>query len=83
VKNFFVSVVARNKIMDVVVRITIVYGYPYEEKRNDFISETHGLFLNWDRPATIGGDFNLGRSHIDKNNRCWRFEMGRQVSCIY
>jgi hypothetical protein len=33
VKNYSVSVVARNKIMDVVVRITIVYGYPYEEKR--------------------------------------------------
>jgi hypothetical protein len=32
-ENYSVSVVARNKIMDVVVRITIVYGYPYEEKR--------------------------------------------------
>jgi hypothetical protein len=33
VKNYSVSVVARNKIMDAVVRITIEYGYPYEEKR--------------------------------------------------
>jgi hypothetical protein len=31
-------------------------------------SELHELFLNWDRPAMIGGDFNLIRSSEDKNN---------------
>jgi hypothetical protein len=31
VKNFSVSVVVRNKISDIVVRITTVYGSPYEE----------------------------------------------------
>jgi hypothetical protein len=44
-----------------------VYGSAYEEKKQEFISELHELFLNWDGPAMIGGDFNLIRSSQDKN----------------
>jgi endonuclease/exonuclease/phosphatase (EEP) superfamily protein YafD len=68
IRNFSVSVIARNKIVDVTVRITTVYGSPYEEKKDDFISELHELFLHWEGPAIIGGDFNLVRSHLDKSN---------------
>jgi hypothetical protein len=47
IKNFSVTVVARNKILGLVVRITIVYGSPYEEKKDEFISELHELFQHW------------------------------------
>jgi hypothetical protein len=68
IRNYSVSVVARNKIADVVVRITTVYGYPYDEKKDEFISELHELFLHWEGAAIIGGDFNLVRSQVDKSN---------------
>jgi endonuclease/exonuclease/phosphatase (EEP) superfamily protein YafD len=68
IKNFSVSVVARNKIADLGVRITTIYGSPYEEKKDEFISELHELFLHWKGSAIIGGDFNLVRSQLDKNN---------------
>jgi hypothetical protein len=35
--------VARNKLADVVVRITTGYGCSYEEKKDEFISELHEL----------------------------------------
>ena len=66
--KFSVSVIAKNKVSNIVVRITTVYGSPYEEFKQAFISELHDLFLNWDGPAIIGGDFNLVRSQADKNN---------------
>jgi hypothetical protein len=68
VKSFSVSVVIRNKISDTIVRITTVYGSPYEEGKQAFISELLELFLNWDGPALIGGDFNLVRNQTDKSN---------------
>jgi hypothetical protein len=68
IKIFSVSVVLKNKISEVICRITTVYGFAYEERKHEFISELHELFLNWDGPAMIGGDFNLIRSSEDKNN---------------
>jgi endonuclease/exonuclease/phosphatase (EEP) superfamily protein YafD len=38
-----------------------------KKKKQEFISELHDLFLHWDGPALIGGDFNLIRSSLDKN----------------
>jgi hypothetical protein len=61
-KSFSVSTVVRVKSSGVVIRLTIVYGSPYEEGKDAFISELHELFLSWDGPAMIGGDFNLVRS---------------------
>jgi hypothetical protein len=68
IKTFSVSVVLKNKISEAICRITTVYGSAYEERKHEFISELHELFLNWDGPAMIGGDFNLIRSFKDKNN---------------
>jgi hypothetical protein len=68
IKTFSVSVVLKNKISENICRITTVYGSAYEKKKQEFISEIHELFLNWDGPAMIGGDFNLIRSSKDKNN---------------
>jgi endonuclease/exonuclease/phosphatase (EEP) superfamily protein YafD len=36
-----------------------MYGFPYENGKDAFIYELHDLFLNWDGPTIIGGDFNL------------------------
>jgi hypothetical protein len=52
----------------VVVRLITVYGSPYEEGKDSFISELHELFLDWDGPAMIGGDFNLVGFQSDKSN---------------
>jgi hypothetical protein len=68
IKNFSISVVARNKIADVIIRITTIYGSPYEERKDEFISKLHELFRNWEVPALIGGDSNLVRSQLDKSN---------------
>jgi hypothetical protein len=68
IKSFSVSTVVRiKKSFGIVVRLTIAYGSPYEGK-DTFILELHELFLSWDGPAMIGGDFNLVRSQSDKSN---------------
>jgi hypothetical protein len=78
IKTFSISVVLKNKISENICRITTVYGSAYEEKKQELISELHELFLNWDGPSMIGGDFNLIRSSKDKNNSniYYRCDMG-------
>jgi hypothetical protein len=68
IKSFSVSKIVRIKSSGVEIRFTTVYGSPYEEGKYSFISELHELFLSWDGPAMIGGDFNLVRSQCDKSN---------------
>jgi hypothetical protein len=68
IKTFSVSAVVKNRRNDYICRITTVYGSAYEDKKQEFISELHELFLNWEGPALIGGDFNLVRFLEDKNN---------------
>lgn len=45
-----------------------MYGSPYEEGKDDFLSELHYLFLDDKTPTLIGGDFNLVRYKKDKSN---------------
>ena len=68
IRKFSVSVVVKIRRNDVVIRMTTVYGSPYEDGKQEFLSELHELFVNWDGPAIIGGDFNLVRSQTDKSN---------------
>ena len=68
IRRFSVSVIVNIKNMDKIIRITIVYGSAYEDGKQAFTSELHVLFINWEGPALIGGDFNLVRSQDDKNN---------------
>ena len=68
IKKFSVSVVVKNRSDDLVSRVTTVYGPTYEVDKQDFISELHSLFLNWEGPAIVGGDFNLVRTPEDKND---------------
>jgi hypothetical protein len=62
IKSFYVSTVVKITSSGMIVRLTTVYGSPYEEGKFAFISELHELFLNWEGLAMIGGDFNLVRS---------------------
>jgi hypothetical protein len=55
VKIFSDSVVVKNKIIDFVYRITTVYDSTHEEKKQEFISELHELFLHLEEPALVGG----------------------------
>jgi hypothetical protein len=52
----------------VTVRLSTIYGSPYKEGKDEFISEMHELFRNWEERAMIGGDFNLVRHECDKSN---------------
>jgi hypothetical protein len=55
VKVFSVSTIVKIKSSGLNIRLTTVYGSPYEEGKEAFISELRELFLNWDGPAMIGG----------------------------
>jgi hypothetical protein len=45
-----------------------VYGSPYKEGKEEFISKLHSLFLDSSVPTLIGGDFNLVSYQSDKTN---------------
>ena len=74
IKSFSVSVIVKIRKNEIIVRFTTVYGSPYEEGKHAFISELHELFVNWDGPAIMGGDFNLVRSQVDKSNGTFDFK---------
>ena len=45
-----------------------VYGSPYEEGKEEFISELHSILMGTSGPMLIAGDFNLVRYQTDKSN---------------
>ena len=45
-----------------------VYGSPYEEGKDEFISELHEILISTSGPLLLGGDFNLVRYQTDKSN---------------
>jgi hypothetical protein len=55
-KNFSVNVVIEIRNSGVTIRLSTVYGTPYEEGKDQFFSELHELFLNWDGPTMIRGN---------------------------
>jgi hypothetical protein len=44
-----------------------VYGSPYDEGKEEFISKLHSLFLDTSLPTLVSGDFNL----IPKRQKQW------------
>ena len=66
--DFSVSCLVNLKTTGQTFRIITVYGSPYEEGKEAFISELHTLFLDTHIPTLIGGDFNLVRNAADKSN---------------
>jgi hypothetical protein len=43
-----------------------VYGFPYDETKNEFIEELHVVMNEWQGPTLIGGDFNVVRCQEEK-----------------
>ena len=66
--KYFVSCTLTIKTSKTKCRVIGVYGSPYEEGKDDFISELHSLFIDEHLPTLIGGDFNLVRYPKDKSN---------------
>lgn len=56
------------KLSGISFRFIVVYGSPYDEGKDDFISLLHSLFIDEHQPTLIGGDFNLVRHQQDKTN---------------
>ena len=53
--NFSVSCNLKVKTSDVCIRVVAVYGSPYDEGKDDFISELHSIFVDDHLPTLIGG----------------------------
>ena len=56
------------KPKDLTLTFVSVYGSPYEEGKEEFISELHSILMNTSGPLLIGGDFNLVRYQVEKSN---------------
>lgn len=69
IKNFSVSVMAQKKNTSFSWRLVVIYGCPYEDRKQEFLDELHQVMGAWHGPTMIGGDFNLVRFCSDKNNR--------------
>lgn len=68
VLKFSVSCILKLKSSGISFRLVYVYGSPYDEGKDDFISELHNLCLDDHHPTLFGGDFNLTRYQKDKSN---------------
>lgn len=66
--EFTVSVMLTNKVSGFTFKLVVVYGSPYEEAKQSFLDELHKVMGAWKGPTMLGGDFNLIRSVLDKNN---------------
>ena len=67
-KNFCVFCSLKYKSSGLCFRIVAVYGSPYDEGKDEFISELHSWFLEDSQPTLVGGDYNLVRYCTDKSN---------------
>lgn len=68
IRDFSISCYFTIKSNNAHVRFITVYGSPYDDGKETFISKLQSLFLDNPVPTLIGGDFNLVRSSKDKNN---------------
>ena len=66
--KFTVSCTVRMKSNLLEFRIITVYGSPYDEKKDDFLSELRSLFIDKMIPTLVGDDFNLVSFKYDKSN---------------
>ncbi|KAG2656080.1 hypothetical protein PVAP13_1KG057385 [Panicum virgatum] len=66
--DFSISVFLLDKKTGFSWKMVVVYGSPYEERKQAFLDEIHLVLSKWDGPTLIAGDFNLVRFSSDKNN---------------
>jgi hypothetical protein len=55
-------------------RVIVVYEFPYEEAKGEFVEELHRVMSLWVGPTLVGGDFNLVRNQNEKSNGCVNFK---------
>jgi hypothetical protein len=49
-------------------RLFVVYGSPYDEGKQAFLTELDSVMAHWQGPTIIASDFNLVRFSTDKSN---------------
>ena len=67
-KEFCLSIMLKNSTDDMLWRLIVIYGSPYEEGKQRFIDEIHNMLESWNGPTLIGGDFNIAMFQYEKNN---------------
>lgn len=67
-RKFSISVMLMDNKTGYSWKLSIVYGSPYEEGKQEFLDELHAVMASWKGPTLIGGDFNLVRFARDKSN---------------
>jgi hypothetical protein len=77
--RFSLDCVIRLRQEDLVMKVVVVYGAPYDEGKLVFIDELHKVLGGggWQGPSMIGGDFNLSRVAADKSNGQIKTKNGR------
>lgn len=55
VGSFCIAGMLRNSLDNLVWRLIVVYGSPYEEGKAEFLIELDDILANWDGPTVIGG----------------------------
>jgi hypothetical protein len=66
--QFCAAAIIKNQLDNLVWRVIVVYGSPYEEGKLEFLAELHEVMASWSGPTLIGGDFNLVRFQKEKSN---------------
>jgi hypothetical protein len=61
-------ILIRNCEDNLIWRLIVVYGAPYEDKKIEFLEELELVMDKWQGPTMIGGDFNLVRNSEEKSN---------------
>lgn len=56
-----ISIMFQEKKTGFIWKLVVVYGSPYEEGKDDFITELHSVMQSWHGPVLVAGDFNLIR----------------------
>jgi hypothetical protein len=57
--QFCVVTVVKNMVDNLIWRLIVVYGSPYEEIKLEFIEELDMVMAKWNGPTLVGGDSNL------------------------
>jgi hypothetical protein len=67
--EFSSSIFLQDKKQGFSWKLVVIYGSPYEDRKQKFLDELHHIMHSWQGPILLGGDFNLVRSIMEKSNR--------------
>lgn len=66
--EFSISLMMMDKKTGFSWRLFVVYGSPYDEGKQAFLTELDSVMAHWLGPTIIASDFNLVRFSTDKSN---------------